>query len=458
MRALHLALLLASATIAEASSFSIRDSATGSALRGRVLKLSSDSAVATAAGHRSLPLELRDEPNVIVWLDPIAPPAELRPEAVRARLRADATLLHGHVTDEATGAVLAGATVRVRSAGVETKTVARGYFALSVPTFPRSSEELPDADDLSIEHDGYRQHQILNTMLHPGADTHFIVQLAPGRGTTMRRDDHKIWLHRDGGEHPVPEETFFVPRSSSFGADGGAEQTNNEARATDNAQGRRRAVGRSARPPAVTVPQSIRVGFNCPTASGCTTVEVFSMQTYVKRGLNDEWIASWHSDSLRAGAVAYRSYGAWYVNHPRTATYDICSTTSCQVNDADTSVAASAAVDATDGVVLIAPNGEIFRSEYSAENNAWDDPADNRSCSNADRSCGDGFAGSPAANWPCLPDPVCTGFGCYGHGRGMCQWGSQRWALQGRDWRWILDHYYNANGTPGGLRSATVWP
>ncbi len=30
-----------------------------------------------------------------------------------------------------------------------------------------------------------------------------------------------------------------------------------------------------------------------------------------------------------------------------------------------------------------------------------------------------------------------------GHGRGLSQWGSYGWAVtQGRDWRWILDHYY----------------
>ena len=41
-----------------------------------------------------------------------------------------------------------------------------------------------------------------------------------------------------------------------------------------------------------------------------------------------------------------------------------------------------------------------------------------------------------------------------GHGRGMCQWGTQRAALQGQLWSSIEDHYYNNNGNPSGLRSA----
>jgi hypothetical protein len=179
-----------------------------------------------------------------------------------------------------------------------------------------------------------------------------------------------------------------------------------------------------------------------------------SLETYVARGLNDEWIASWHANSLRAGAVAYRSYGTWYVEHPLTGSYDICSTTCCQVNDADTSASTDAAAARTAGI-LLERGGTVFRAEYSAENNAWDDPGDGLSCTNTDLSCGDGLAGSPAAGWPCLADGVDVGHGCFGHGRGACQWGTQRWAsTQGRSWAWILDHYYNDHGAGTGQRTA----
>ncbi len=221
--------------------------------------------------------------------------------------------------------------------------------------------------------------------------------------------------------------------------------------------------GAEARAPVVPPPASIRVGYASDggicCVGGCSTVQVFSLETYTRRGLNDEWIASWTGDSLRAGAIAYRSYGAWHVLNPRTANYDICSSACCQVNDADTSANTNAAVNATVGIVLTS-DGDPFRSEYSAENNAWDDPNDGLPCSNADLSCGNGFVGSPATGWPCLADAVATDRGCFGHGRGMSQWGTQRWSQQGQRWPWIVNHYYNDNnnatGAGSGLRTAEL--
>lgn len=202
-------------------------------------------------------------------------------------------------------------------------------------------------------------------------------------------------------------------------------------------------------------PDSIRVGMNCSCTS-CSSVDVLSLETYVKRGLNDEWISSWNTHSLRAGSIAYRSYGSYYVYHPLSPNYDICSSTCCQVNDTDTSSSTNLATDKTSGI-LLQRNGSIFRSEYSAENNSWDDPNDGLTCTNADLSCGNGYAGSPAYSWPCLSDSPCSGYGCYGHGRGMCQWGTQRWAASNSKlWKWIVNHYYNNNGSGSGLRTALM--
>lgn len=372
---------------------------------------------------------------VTVLLDPERLPDELRPEVVRARLRHGLTLLHGHVTDQSTGEALGGATVRSVRSSATVATDARGYFTLEIPASPAAEGEIPDSDDLVIESRGYKTYTITNTLLLDATDTHYIVQMERGSGATGRTDDHKIWLHRPDGEHPHHPDDHGHVRDLRV-------ETNRELKATADS---------------ITVPDSIRVGFTCSCAT-CSSVQVMSMKTYVKRGLNDEWIASWHANSLRAGAVAYRSYGAWYVEHPRTSTYDICSTTCCQVNDSDTSTATTDAAAVTDGYVL-QKDGAIFRSEYASENNSWDDTTDTKSCSNKDLSCGDGYAGSPSTNWPCLSDSVCSGKGCFGHGRGMCQWGTQRWAYnQGRDWPWILDHYYNDNGNPGGLRAAYLYP
>src|SRR5688572_4083743 len=49
-----------------------------------------------------------------------------------------------------------------------------------------------------------------------------------------------------------------------------------------------------------------------------------------------------------------------------------------------------------------------------------------------------------------LAEPHCTGRARQGHGRGLCQWGSQRWALAGKTYDWIVLHYYPGRRLVGG--------
>jgi hypothetical protein len=52
-----------------------------------------------------------------------------------------------------------------------------------------------------------------------------------------------------------------------------------------------------------------------------------------------------------------------------------------------------------------------------------------------------------------MADEVATGHGCFGHGRGMSQWGTQRWAVHAttpKTWPWIVNHYFNDNGNASG--------
>ena len=102
---------------------------------------------------------------------------------------------------------------------------------------------------------------------------------------------------------------------------------------------------------------------------------------------------------------------------------------------------------------MLEKNGILARSEYSAQNNSWDDPNDGLSCTNADLSCGNGSVGSPATGWSCLSDPTSIDKGCFGHGRGMSQWGTQFNAIAGKNFADIVDFYYNANNNPSGQRS-----
>jgi len=183
-------------------------------------------------------------------------------------------------------------------------------------------------------------------------------------------------------------------------------------------------------------PTSIRVGRSC-SCNSCSTVVTVSMETYVKRVLPSEWIASWNAESLKAGAVAIRSYGAWYVYHPISSSYDICDTTCCQKYTTTQYTSTNNAVDATAGLYLVDGNNNIMRAEYSAENN---------DSSGAD-GCGNCYISNKPSDGICLSDSVCCGYTKNGHGRGMCQWGSQRWAAnRGMGYQWIVDHYYDAYG------------
>jgi len=183
------------------------------------------------------------------------------------------------------------------------------------------------------------------------------------------------------------------------------------------------------------LPSLIRVGINCD-CNDCQDVILMNLEIYVQRGLNDEWIASWHEESLKAGSLPYRTYGAYYVFHPIDENYDISNTACKQVWDDDYATSCYLAARATRGKYLETPGGAIAFSEYSAENNCLN-PSSSYPC-----SCGDGYAGN-GTDWPCIEDTVCRGYERYGHGRGMCQWGSSRWADAGREHTWIADHYYN---------------
>lgn len=380
--------------------------------------------------HRPLEtiLEADYDPRLPVtfWLDPLELPAELQPERIQALRRPGYLLLHGHVTDHETGQPLAEVLVSTEHTRLHTRTNARGYFQLFVPAQdPRGADNLPELETLRLSATGYQTYVLSSTFLHPGGDAHILATLSPGQGLQGRDDAHKLLydLHGEAEETPLEVETGTCKPG---------------ARTSTTAFSDFQRTGTTA---TIAVPSSIKVGMGCSCKS-CSSVSVYSLEQYVKNGLNDEWISSWGSNSLKAGAVAFRSYGGWYVSHPVSSSFDICSSTCCQVMDTDTTSSTNSAGDATASQVLTQDNKTLFRSEYSAENNAC--------------YCSNGYAGDPNASWPCLSDSVCSGSSCNGHGRGMCQWGSSRWSSQGKDYTWILNHYYNNNGNPSGMRSAYI--
>ena len=146
-------------------------------------------------------------------------------------------------------------------------------------------------------------------------------------------------------------------------------------------------------------------------------VDVLPLEDYVKGVLPHEWYPSWHVESLKAGAVVIRSYAwGWIIRGGKYDCADLDDTARSQVYRDDRDARASAAVDATRGEA-VERDGEVVQSEYSAENG---DPTE--------------FG---------VDEPLCTGRERRGHGRGLCQWGSQRWATErGESYDWMVEHYY----------------
>jgi hypothetical protein len=203
-----------------------------------------------------------------------------------------------------------------------------------------------------------------------------------------------------------------------------------------------------------TCPTTIRVGSSCSCHTCTGTIDVVNYETYVKRVLPQEWLNCWGSqtngmNSLQAGAVAIRSYTiprmASNTSNHGNGSYDICTTTCCHAYGTTQYTNSNNAVDNTLNYVLVS-GSTVQLTEYAAEQNNH-------------TSCGNGYKGNGTGSWPCTTDGPCTGETYNGHGRGMCQNGSARWAT-GLDfvnsscswqsshgygtktWQQILSHYY----------------
>ncbi|WP_395375219.1 SpoIID/LytB domain-containing protein [Marinicella sp. W31] len=360
------------------------------------------------------------------WIEPLQhnPLTTIWVESKTARQCPLATVC-GFVVDKTDFSAMHDADLYFQDQAVRTDR--HGFFSLKV-----NDEE---GAELLATMSGYQSQTILFTP--DVAGVHLIVELSPGEGLYTKNIRNPLLNMKKGKVDHAWQMAKLQHMPTLF-----------------NGLLRERAGGAEYIQP----PLSIRVGFDnnggyC-CGNGCATSEVFSLEYYVQRGLDNEWIASWQSDSLKAGSIPFRSYGAWHVLNGPYNGYDICAGPCCQAFENTGFNGAISAANATRGLMLEL-NGNLARSEYSAENNSWNDPNDGLNCSNSDVSCGDGFVGSPNTGWSCLYDQS-EGRGCFGHGRGMSQWGTQYRALTGENWANIVDHYYNATGNPVGTRSQYV--
>jgi hypothetical protein len=185
------------------------------------------------------------------------------------------------------------------------------------------------------------------------------------------------------------------------------------------------------------VPETIRVLM--PDGS----VEVMEMDEYLKGVVPREVSPSWQVESLRAQAVAARSYAATQRKHLHQGA-DVCTEVHCQAWGPVQFVSTSRAVEDTSRVAALY-NNQIISTYFHGN------------CDGRTRNSEDVWGGYL---------PYCRAVDCscgyttrYGHGVGMCQRGARAMAQQGYGYEEILKHYYTGitvSAAPAGTVSAAL--
>ena len=327
----------------------------------------------------------------------------------------------GVVTDPITERPLADVRVRAHDQG-ETRTDSTGHFELSV----RAGEHR-----LWLDRVGYVDAQRANVRVHAGEVTEVDPQLFP---VAPADEDVVLYFARQPvRRHAHPAHERPTPTDEVDSDIGAVRAAIHEP---------------PTLPTVIRVWRSSRAGALAPSSSNgwadnschvTAEVEEHPLEEYVKGVIPREWLPSWHPESLRAGAIAARSYGSSHaLSGGRWACADVDDGTVTQVYRDDRYQATDEAVDATASMAVM--RGEsVVRAEYSAEN--------------SDPTAFD------------VSDPTCTGEALHGHGRGMCQWGTQRWASgicanepcnfgafgsEPKTYTWMVEHYYPEATVVGG--------
>lgn len=356
-------------------------------------------------------------------LDPLETPRELEPEYVASLHRDGLMLIQGFVMDDDSGALLSGVRVRSVPSGLEVGTDGRGFFQFYVPAPSKAGTKSAPAG-LLFEKPGYQSEERLYVELWPGGDCTYRIGLLPGKGT--QTVDERQGRRQTSESDPLSAAPSAAATAAAIGE---------LVQPLDNPAPKSTAATNAT----IRVPRNIRV-----LQQNGTTIDYVDMGTYARCVLPHEWLASWGGGAgmncLYAGAVAVRSYAIAKLNAAgSTSTYDICGTSSCQNYDPTVTYSSTdTAANYTANWVMIS-GGSIASTEYSSENNSLAN------------SCGDGFTEPSTTGPTCIYDPMCYGTARFGHGRGMCQYGSYRWSIAyrgfpARDWTWILRHYYPTLG------------
>jgi stage II sporulation protein D len=141
-----------------------------------------------------------------------------------------------------------------------------------------------------------------------------------------------------------------------------------------------------------------RLWAQAPSAgsSARNTVNVLSLENYLKGVVPREMPALWSRAAVRAQAVAARTYAAWERDH---RTGPLCDTTSCQVYGgyAAEHPASNEAVDATAGLALMYQGAPAF-TQFSSSSGGWTSYG-GRPYLTAKADPYDDWAGNPVHSW-----------------------------------------------------------
>ena len=139
-----------------------------------------------------------------------------------------------------------------------------------------------------------------------------------------------------------------------------------------------------------------------PVSSGSRardTVNVTTLENYVKGVVPREIPATWSPAAVQAQAVAARTYAAYERAHPLTSRYQICDTTSCQVYGGKSSEhpASNRAVNATRGQIRTHRGAPAF-TQFSSSSGGWTS-AGSAPYLVAKPDPYDGWSGNPNHKW-----------------------------------------------------------
>ncbi|MEQ6902433.1 SpoIID/LytB domain-containing protein [Nocardioides sp. YIM 152588] len=136
-----------------------------------------------------------------------------------------------------------------------------------------------------------------------------------------------------------------------------------------------------------------------PGSGGRDTLNVVSLEAYLRGVVPREVPALWHPQAVRAQAVAARTYAAFERAANKGRAYDLCDTSACQVYGGldDAHPASDDAIRATRRTVLRSGGKPAF-TQFSASNGGWT-VAGSLSYQQAHRDTWDRWSGNPYASW-----------------------------------------------------------